>query len=157
MKKPFNNHLSENIVVKNVISDIQSGSWKENEVISYEFQGSMKYASYYVNTTADYILVVTVDVDELLSPISTINTKGTIGLLLAFTICTLIIGVLITFIVVSPIMKIAKACKVQRRIFRDGLAVSVHGLKFDVTRCRVNSVNSCIHFVFIRNVPADLG
>lgn len=97
----------ENIVVKNVISDIQSGSWKENEVISYEFQGSMKYASYYVNTTADYILVVTVDVDELLSPISAINTKGTIGLLLAFTICTLIIGVLITFIVVSPIMKIA--------------------------------------------------
>ncbi len=97
----------ENVVVKNVISDIQSGSWKENEVISYEFQGSMKYASYYVNTTADYILVVTVDVNELLSPISAINTKGSIGLLLAFTICTLIIGVLITFIVVSPIMKIS--------------------------------------------------
>ena len=97
----------ENVVVKSVISDIQSGSWKENEVISYEFQGSMKYASYYVNDTADYILVITVDVDELLSPISAINAKGSIGLLLAFAICTLIIGILITFIVVSPIMKIA--------------------------------------------------
>ncbi len=66
----------ENVVVKTVISDIQSGSWKENEVISYEFHSSMKYASYYVNSTADYILVVTVDVDELLSPITAINSKG---------------------------------------------------------------------------------
>lgn len=97
----------ENVVVKNVISDIQSGSWKENEVISYEFHGSMKYASYYVNSTADYILVVTVDVDELLSPITAINSKGIIGLIIAFAISALAIGILITFIVVSPILKIA--------------------------------------------------
>ncbi len=97
----------ENVVVKNVISDIQSGSWKENDVISYEFHGSMKYASYYVNKTADYILVITVDVDELLSPIAAINSKGVMGLVFAFCISVLVIGILITSIVVSPILKIA--------------------------------------------------
>ena len=98
----------ENVVVKNVISDIQSSSWKENDVVSYEFNGSMKYASYYVNKTADYILVITVDVDELLSPIAAINSKGTIGLIVAFFISVLVIGILITIIVVSPILKIAE-------------------------------------------------
>lgn len=97
----------ENIVVKNVVSDIKSGSWKENEVISYEFKGSMKYASYYVNETADYILVITVDVEELLEPISIINNKGLIGLVIAFFISTLIAVILVTIIVVIPIMRIA--------------------------------------------------
>ena len=98
----------ENVVVKNVISDIQSGNWKENDVVSYEFNGSMKYASYYVNKTADYILVITVDTDELLSPITAINSKGTFGLITAFFISIIVIGILITFMVVSPILKIAE-------------------------------------------------
>lgn len=98
----------ENVVVQNVISDIRSGNWKENEVIAYEFNGSMKYASYYVNKTADYILVVTVDTDELLSPVSAINSKGITGLLIAFFSSILISGILITLIVVSPILKIAE-------------------------------------------------
>ena len=98
----------ENVVVKNVISDIRSGNWKENEVISYEFNGSMKYASYYVNKNAEYILVVTVDTDELLSPVSAINSKGLTGLAIAFLISILVSGILITLIVVSPILKIAE-------------------------------------------------
>ena len=98
----------ENVVVKNVISDIQSGNWKENDVVSYEFNGSMKYASYYVNKTADYILVITVDTDELLSPITAINSKGTFGLITAFFISIIVMGILITFMVVSPILKIAE-------------------------------------------------
>ena len=98
----------ENVVVKNVISDIKSGSWKENDVVSYEFNGSIKYASYYVNKTADYILVITVDTDELLSPVTAINSKGMFGLIIAFFTSVLVIGILITLIVVSPILKISE-------------------------------------------------
>ncbi len=97
----------ENAVVKSVVSDIQSGSWSENEVISYEFKGSMKYASYYVNDSADYILVITVDVDELLEPISIINSKGLVGLGIAFLISIVVSVILVTVIVVNPIVKIA--------------------------------------------------
>ena len=96
----------ENVVVNDVVNDIKSGSWKENEVISYEFSGSMKYASYYVNDSAEYILVVTVDVDELLKPISTINGKGLLGLIIAFVVSIVASVILVTIIVVNPIMKI---------------------------------------------------
>ena len=96
----------ENVVVSNVVNDIKAGSWKENEVITYEFKGSMKYASYYVNSTADYILVITVDVEELLKPIDKINSKGFVGLFIAFAVSSLIVGLLITTIVVNPIIKI---------------------------------------------------
>lgn len=96
----------ENVVVNEVIKDIKKGKWKENEVISYEFNGSMKYASYYVNDTADYILVVTVDVEELLKPVNVINRKGSIGLIIAFMGSSVISVLLITIIIINPIMKI---------------------------------------------------
>lgn len=98
----------ENVVVNNVIQDIKAGNWKENEVITYEFKGAMKYASYYVNNTADYILVITVDVKELLSSISTINNKGIIGLIVCILVCSVLAIILINFIIISPIMKILK-------------------------------------------------
>ena len=97
----------ENVVVNGVINDIKKGKWKENEVISYEFNGSMKYASYYVNDMADYILVVTVDVQELLSPVTVINRKGTIGLAVTFIGSFIVSLLLITIIIIAPIMKIA--------------------------------------------------
>ena len=96
----------ENVVVKSVTEDIKAGSWKENEVVSYEFKGARKYASYYVNETADYILVITVDVDELLSPVNVINREGLTGLAIAFVGSTVIAVLLMTLSVVNPIMKI---------------------------------------------------
>ncbi len=98
----------ENVVVKGVTADIKAGSWKENDVIEYEFKGAYKYASYYVNDKADYILVITVDSDELLSAIDAINSKGLTGLGMAFVFSVVVIGILVSIIVVSPILKIAE-------------------------------------------------
>lgn len=98
----------ENVVVKGVTADIKAGSWKENDVIEYEFKGAYKYASYYVNDKADYILVITVDSDELLSAIGAINSKGLTGLGMAFAFSVVVIGILVSIIVVSPILKIAE-------------------------------------------------
>ncbi|MBQ2829738.1 MAG: methyl-accepting chemotaxis protein [Oscillospiraceae bacterium] len=98
----------ENEVVKGVTADIKNGSWKENDVIEYEFKGAYKYASYYVNDRADYILVITVDSDELLSAIDAINSKGLTGLGMAFVFSVVVIGILVSIIVVAPILKIAE-------------------------------------------------
>ena len=98
----------ENVVVKGVTADIKAGSWKENDVIEYEFKGAYKYASYYVNDNADYILVITVDSDELLSAIDAINSKGLTGLGMAFVFSVVVIGILVSIIVVAPILKIAE-------------------------------------------------
>ncbi len=94
----------ENEVVKGVTQDIASGKWKESEVVSYEFKGAMKYAAYYVNDNADYILVVTVDEEELFQPVANINKVGIIGLIFLFIICSLVMVILVTIMVVNPIM-----------------------------------------------------
>lgn len=96
----------ENEVVKSVTADIASGKWKESEVVSYEFKGAMKYAAYYVNENADYILVVTVDEDEIFAPVDDINGKGVVGLIFAFIGSSVVAVLLVTIIVVNPIMKI---------------------------------------------------
>lgn len=97
----------ENEVVKGVTADIASGKWEESEVVSYVFNGAVKYAAYFVNDKADYILVVTVDEDELFEPVSDINNKGIIGLAVAFFGSALIMTILVTIIIVKPIKKIA--------------------------------------------------
>lgn len=97
----------ENEVVKGVTADIASGKWEESEVVSYEFKGAIKYAAYYVNEKADYILVVTVDEDELFAPVQDINKKGVVGLVFAFIGSSLLMVILVTILVVNPIMKIS--------------------------------------------------
>lgn len=98
----------ENVVVKGVTEDIAAGKWNESEVVSYEFKGAVKYAAYYVNENADYILVVTVDEDELFEPVKDISKKGMIGLAFAFIGGSIVMVVLVTILVVNPIMQISE-------------------------------------------------
>lgn len=98
----------ENVVVKGVTQDIASGKWNESEVVSYEFKGANKYAAYYVNENADYILVVTVDEDEIFQPVDNINGKGAIGVVIVFIVGSILMVVLVTILVVNPIMQITE-------------------------------------------------
>lgn len=92
----------ENVVVKEVVSDIQAGKQPENGVVTYEFNGAIKYAAVYINDACDYILVVTTDEDELLKPIVTLNKVGIAGLFGAIVICGFV-GYIIAGILVKPI------------------------------------------------------
>lgn len=96
----------ENEVIKGVTSDLQAGKKVENEVVSYEFKGAIKYAAYYVNNAADFILVVTSDEDEIFEPVDNINFRGGIGLVITFVICFMIAAAFITIFVLNPIFKI---------------------------------------------------
>lgn len=96
----------ENEVIKGVTSDLQAGKKVENEVVSYEFKGAIKYAAYYVNDAADFILVVTSDEDEIFEPVDNINFRGEVGLVITFVICFMIAAAFITIFVLNPIFKI---------------------------------------------------
>lgn len=96
----------ENEVIKGVTSDLQAGKKVENEVVSYEFKGAIKYAAYYVNDAADFILVVTSDEDEIFEPVDNINFRGGVGLVITFVICFMIAAAFITIFVLNPIFKI---------------------------------------------------
>lgn len=96
----------ENEVIKGVTSDLQAGKKVENKVVSYEFKGAVKYAAYYVNDNADFILIVTTDEDEIFEPVDNINFRGRMGLLISFVICFIIAIAFITVMIINPIFKI---------------------------------------------------
>lgn len=95
----------ENTVVKGVTQDLQEGRDIENKVVSYKFDGITKYAAYYVNDTKDYILVVSVDEDELFNPVNKINNKGIMGLIFVIIICFIVTVIFITRGITNPLLK----------------------------------------------------
>lgn len=96
----------ENAVVSGVVKDIQAGSRSiEPQVVDYEFKGVIKYAAYYVNEGADFILVISADEDEVMQPITRIMQISLIIAVLIVIICS-IIGYLLSGFMISPVVKI---------------------------------------------------
>lgn len=58
----------ENEVVKDLVAKMQTGTIPEDNVITYEYKGVLKYASYAITKSND-ILVVTADEIEIMKPI----------------------------------------------------------------------------------------
>lgn len=61
----------ENSVVQGLVADLKSGKIPSDNVISYEFNGVTKYASYAITANKD-ILVITADEEEIMKPINDI-------------------------------------------------------------------------------------
>ena len=96
----------ENAVVSGVVKEIQAGSKDiEPQVVDYEFNGSIKYAAYYVNAGADFILVISVDEDEVMQPITEIMKISAQIAALIIVICS-VIGYILAGIMISPVVKI---------------------------------------------------
>ena len=64
-------HPVENPVVKDIVSRISAGETinPNNKVASYNFNGTKKYAAYYVPKDQSFILVVSVDDSEVQAPV----------------------------------------------------------------------------------------
>ena len=71
----------ENEVVKQICTDLSAGKKVENQVVSYEYDGKIKYASVYISDYEEFVLVVTADQEEIFQPVSKINRIGIIGLI----------------------------------------------------------------------------
>lgn len=68
----------ENSVVKSLVQDLKAGKKVAANVVTYEFKGAVKYASYYVSSTNAYILVISADEAEVLKPIRDMAIQGVI-------------------------------------------------------------------------------
>lgn len=100
----------ENEVVKGLVAQIQAGEHPESEMISYEYNGIEKYASYFVTADNSAILVITADRDDVLS---NINNMGYMAL---FMCAVLIVGfgvlsILLALKVARPIIEISDRCE----------------------------------------------
>lgn len=69
----------ENSVVQGVVSRLGMGNIPEPEIVTYDFKGVIKYASYYVGGEGSYVLVVTADEDEIMAASKTARTRGVVS------------------------------------------------------------------------------
>lgn len=93
----------ENAVVTGLVAEIKAGNIPEDNVITYEFKGVWKYASYAITKNKD-ILLVTADEAEVMKPINNvIKTATTVSVFVIVLIG--VVGFIIGSIIVSPIKK----------------------------------------------------
>lgn len=95
----------ENDAVKQLLAAIAKGNRPETEVIIYEFKGATKYASYYIGSNMDFIIVVSADEDEALESINAIIKVSVIGSIIILILCSLV-GLFVAYRIIRPIEKI---------------------------------------------------
>lgn len=97
----------ENVVVTGLVADLKKGIVNESDATSYEFNGTVKYASYYIGTDSKYILVISADEDDIFSFLDYI-VKRTIEAGVFSLIVFGLIGLLVVEFMVRPINRITK-------------------------------------------------
>lgn len=96
----------ENAVITEVVSNLKAGKIPDPEVVSYEFKGAIKYAGYYVNSNADFILVISADEEEVFDSVNHVSLVIGVSGGIAGVIC-LILAFIGFHIIISPLNKIS--------------------------------------------------
>lgn len=97
----------ENAVVKDVLSQINSGKRPESKVVIYDYKGADKYAAYYVTKDSKAVVIVCADESEIMKPVRSIS-QISIGLVLIVCIVFIIIGYFIIRMCIRPIEEVAQ-------------------------------------------------
>lgn len=93
----------ENEVVKDVVAQIKAGTIPPPAVVSYDFNGAVKYASYYVLSTHD-IIVISTDEEEILSGVNAMMTHSVEGMVVVM-ILLFVVSLVMTGIMMNPLKK----------------------------------------------------
>lgn len=80
----------ENAAVKQILGEMAAGKRPETDTIVYEFKGATKYASYYIGSGMDYVLVVTADEADAFAVSNAIVGRVILGVLVSLVLCSLI-------------------------------------------------------------------
>ncbi len=102
----------ENSVVKGLVNDLGAGKTIEPESVPYEYKGVDKYASYYVGSNGQYILVITVDQDEAFAA----STDMANSMILIGAIVTVILIIFAGIIIIMVFSKIDKVAQLMNEI-----------------------------------------
>ena len=99
----------ENSVVKGLVAEIQAGKHPESKCVNYEFNDTVKNASYRV-LDDNSILVITADEDEVMQEINALSKWA--NLTVAFmTVAFGIVAYILSVFIVAPIKKITAIVK----------------------------------------------
>lgn len=97
----------ENVVVKQMLSDIRDGKPQETSVYEYDFRGAIKYAGIYPDVEHGFLLIISADKAEITSDIQSILLKTLLSTLIAFVICV-VIALFCSAIITKPIKEMAE-------------------------------------------------
>ncbi len=114
----------ENEVVRGLVEQLHNGEHPENAVVEYKFNGTVKYAAYYIMSNND-IVVVSADEDDALSGINRITQLATI-VLVGIVIIMCIVAYVIGKWIAKPLVKLSSAVE---EIAEGNLSVSFDGIK----------------------------
>ena len=96
---------TEDKVVKGLLKDLAEGEINKPACVEYEADGTKKYASYYINTTGDFVLVITVDSAEIFE-----STEQMTIIILVSGVVTLailmVLGIIMTSRMIAPLNKL---------------------------------------------------
>lgn len=95
----------ENEAVKTLISQINADKHPEPDIIEYNFNGTLKYAAYYVGINEKYIAVITADESDVLSGINDI-TKQSLIVYAVSLLFWIIIAMIAAKTICKPLVKI---------------------------------------------------
>lgn len=95
----------ENDVVKQLLGEVSKGNRPETSVITYEFNGVIKYASYYIGENMEYIVIITADEEEVLEGNALILSRSIYSAIFILVLCSAI-GLIIAIRIVKPIERI---------------------------------------------------
>lgn len=91
----------ENVVVSGLVKEIAGGKIPESDVTEYEFKGVIKYAAYYVDPDAQFILVVSADKDDAMTEVVFLSYFVVGGVFAVVFLCILI-GYIMISIITKP-------------------------------------------------------
>lgn len=91
----------ENVVVSGVVAQLAEGKRPENAVVTYDFHGLGKYASYVV-TENNLVVVVTADEDEIMQPVNNLLLSLTVIAAVVLIVC-IAIGFVVSRMIARPI------------------------------------------------------
>lgn len=100
----------ENEVITSLVSDMADGKHLEPKCIEYNYEGKMKYASYFVGNNEEFIVVITADAKDVLTGVSNLRNLILVSYLI---IACIFIGIAMYFakVFVTPFKKITEAIK----------------------------------------------
>lgn len=104
----------ENEVILGVVEKLKSGQVPADEVVSYEFKGTTKYAAYAI-TSGKLIVVVTADEDEIMEPVSNMQKKLLLFSVTSLVIC-IVIGYIVSMFLCDPIKKLTEVIDATARL-----------------------------------------
>ena len=114
----------ENVVVTGLVKQLQNGEHPDNAVVEYEFNGTTKYAAYYIMSNND-IVVVSADESDILSGLNQVS-RTALEVLVGIVLVMCVLAYLVGKRMAKPLVKLSN---VVEQMAEGNLNASFEGIK----------------------------